>query len=122
MSPTPLSMLLVDDDANFRRALAVALRLEGHQVTEACSLDEASQALSTGAFSAVLVDLLLSLSEGVAVGEGPWRRLTDRLTIVCSPHPEALSAARTRLPTALQLQKPFSPSALTRLVLEHRSH
>lgn len=112
-------MLLVDDDANFRRALAIGLRLEGHEVIEASSLDEADRSLERRPFDVVMVNLLLPGGEGSSLTERLATSPGDRLTVVVSPHPEALFAARARLPAALQLQKPFSPSALTQLVQSH---
>lgn len=113
-------MLLADNDANFRRVLAIALRLEGHRVAEVEDLEGACDALSRQKFSVVVVSLLLPGSEGCSATEPLWSRLVDRFTIVCSPHPEALVAAQTRLPFTLQLQKPFSPGMLTSLVWERK--
>jgi len=114
-------MLLVDDDANFRRALAIGLRLEDHEVVEVASLEDASLVLATRPFDVVLVNLLLPGGEGSSLSEHLGAALGDRVTVVVSPHPEALNAARTRIPAALQLQKPFTPSALTQLVQEHHT-
>src|SRR5262249_33280929 len=52
-------LLLVDEDSNFRRALAISLRLEGVNVVECCDADSARSQLATAGVAAALVDLLL---------------------------------------------------------------
>jgi DNA-binding response OmpR family regulator len=101
--------LLVDGDENFRRALAVALRLEGLSVLEAASVEEAGAALAVpGAIEAAVVDLLLP-------GARPLLgRLPAGLRLVaCSPHRESFAG----LPAAVEtLQKPFGPATLIALL------
>lgn len=110
-------MLLVDDDANFRRALAIALRLDGLTVTEATTAAEARVALASDRFTAVLVDLLLQDGEAHALLEHLCHDSPARLAIACSPHPEALAAAEERIPGVARLRKPF-PATVLRLLVE----
>lgn len=109
-------MLLVDDDANFRRALAIALRLDGLEVSEASTAEEARGSLGSRRFTAVLVDLLLQDGEAHALLERLCLEHTARLAIACSAHPEALDAAGERIPGVTRLRKPFPPSELLLLL------
>jgi len=113
-------VLLVDDDANFRRALAIALRLDGLEVGEATTAAEARDVLAEGRFTAVLVDLLLQDGEAHGLLEQLCLESPARLAIACSPHPEALAAAKERIPGVAPLRKPF-PAALLRALVETRA-
>lgn len=116
LSSVPPSVLLVDDDANFRRALAIALRLDGLEVGEATTAAEARGALASRRFTAVLVDLMLQDGEAHALLERLCLGSDSRLAIACSPHPEALAAARDRIPGVAPLRKPFPSAELRRLI------
>ena len=102
------SILLVDADANFRRALRVALSLDGIRVGEAASLEDAARALDEQCWSCVVVDLLLPLAEGPQVVELARRRGVE--VIACSTHRELL--AQVASTAAVLLEKPFSPGVL----------
>ncbi|HEY0839827.1 MAG TPA: response regulator [Vulgatibacter sp.] len=119
MVPGPRSVLLVDDDANFRRALAIALRLDGMDVGEAATAEEARRLLDGGRFTVVLVELLLQDGEAHGLLEHLRLERRDCHAIVCSHHPEPLGAAKERLPGLLLLQKPFRASELRHLVEAH---
>jgi two-component system response regulator AtoC len=59
MTKTNGSILLVDDEAKIRNALAQALREEGHEVVSLGSPREAQRLLSRGSFDVLLVDNLM---------------------------------------------------------------
>ena len=59
MTKTTGSILLVDDEAKIRDALAKALREEGHEVVAIGSPREAQRLLSRGSFDVLLVDNLM---------------------------------------------------------------
>lgn len=110
------SILLVDSDTNFRRALAIGLRLERFVVEEAGSLLEARRRLTAFSFSHAVVDLLLPGGDGLELAASILARC-DCGVVITSAHPEAFRAAELRVPAALQLEKPFSVERL-RGVLE----
>jgi len=80
MAPTG-TILIADDEERILRALARALRQEGHDVAEASSGHAAERLLSERAFDAVVVDnimpdltgldLIRHLVQQVAPGERP---------------------------------------------------
>jgi DNA-binding NtrC family response regulator len=112
------SILLIDADANFRRALRVALSLEGVAVGEAVTLDEARAALQQRRWDCAVVDLLLPCGEGpravelVESGDGVG-------LVACSSHPEVLAPLARR---AVVLEKPFSPAVLLAAVAHFFQH
>ncbi len=101
------SILLIDADANFRRALRVALALEGVIVGEAIGLEEARAALRERRWDCAVVDLLLPCGEGPRALE-----LVESCSVgavACSAHAEMLAPLAKR---AVVLEKPFSPALL----------
>src|ERR1051325_5722693 len=59
MTKTTGSILLVDDEAKIRHALAQALREDGHEVVAVGNPREAQRLLSRGSFDVLLVDNLM---------------------------------------------------------------
>ena len=59
MTKTAGSILLVDDEAKIRDALAEALREEGHEVVATGSPRDAQRLLARGTFDVLLVDNLM---------------------------------------------------------------
>lgn len=106
------SILLVDDDANFRRALRIALRLEGLAVHEAASLDEADELLRDRTFDCAVINLLVAGMEALGLLERLERRHPGLGRIACSAHPELLGAARRRGDNVVLLEKPFTVETL----------
>lgn len=105
-------VLLLDSQANFRRALAIGLRLDGVEVHEAADLREAERLLDSETLDAVVIHLELP---------GPHldflalvrRRLPGCQIVVCHAHQEVLDAARVaHYGTALELRLPFSAQDL----------
>jgi DNA-binding response OmpR family regulator len=97
------SFLLIDEDRNFREALAIALRLEGCQVASAGSADDALAALAARPFDLCVMDLHLAGAEGL-LAEVLGRPLPVLLT---GPHADLLRRAAGRFPRAQVLEKPF---------------
>ncbi len=104
-----MSFLLVDADRNFREALAIALRLDGHTVAAAEDAEQALAYLAAGGVRCCLVDALLVQADAVlaaAIAAG-------LRTVVTTSHPDLLARAARRNPRAEMLLKPFAPIALT---------
>lgn len=102
------SFLIADADRNFREALAIALRLDGHLAEGAADVEEALAHLEAEAISCCVVDAHL---EGVdalleAAARGGVR------VVITGPYPDLLAHAARRHPGAEPLTKPFRASEL----------
>lgn len=106
----PCSYLIVDPDRNFREALAIALRLDGHEAVVAESAADGAAALQGRPVGWCLVDAHLQDAEQVlAAAERAGVRV-----VMTGPYADVLEAAGRRHPTALLLAKPIRPRDLTR--------
>ena len=112
---SPPSLLLVDDDAPFRRSLAISLRLDGIVVLEASTGAEALAQLEHRRVALALVNQHLAAESGESLMEEIARRSpTTRIVAVsCQP---GLSSAMAIAGRALQLVKPVAPDALLQLL------
>lgn len=105
------SLLLVDDHENFRRALTIALRIEGFAVIEAESFWEA-QALPLPTQLVAVVAHLLAPGDPLSFLDFVSERWPQCKRVVCSLHPESLEAARSHLKGAIEIERPFSAKEL----------
>lgn len=107
-----MRLLLLDSDANFRKALAIALRLDGVTVHEAEDLPTVERLLEAHAFDAIVLHLT---QPGVPMDF--IARLQDQnprcRVVVCNAHQEVLDAMRAGLPRpVLELRRPFRAEEL----------
>src|ERR1700755_1290402 len=127
MTKTTGTILLVDDEAKIRQALAQALREEGHEVVAVGSPREAQRLLSRSSFDVLLVDNLMPELTGLdlirkLVGTPPS---PDRPQILLmTAHATVESAIEAMKLGALDyLQKPFEIDELlvvVRRALDHQ--
>ncbi len=103
------TFLIADADRNFREALAIALRLDGHAAIATGSADEAIARLGGGGFSCCLVDVHLPGADEVADAAAGVRARV----VVTGPYPELLATALRRHPGARPLAKPFRAADLS---------
>jgi DNA-binding NtrC family response regulator len=106
------SFLIVDEDRNFREALAIALRLEGHQVYAVADAASARERLAAGPLDCCLVDAHLRGADALleAVSRAGVRAFAT------GPYPELLVAAAARHPAAGILPKPLRAAELAACV------
>jgi DNA-binding NtrC family response regulator len=117
------SILLVDDEAKIRNALAQALREEGHEVVAVGSPREAQRLLARGAFDVLLVDNLMPELTGLDL----IRELVSTTTAADRPQILLMTAHATvesaieamKLGALDYLQKPFEIDEL--LVVVNRA-
>ena len=106
------SVLIIDDDAAFRFAMAKALRRSGHEVSEAASGEEAVEVLSNSAAPDIaLLDLKMKGIGGLEVlrrcGRIPTR------VIVLTGHGTVKTAVEAMQLGAFSfLEKPVDPAVL----------
>lgn len=63
----PLRVLIAEDEPDVRVAVAQALSLDGHHVTQAATTEEAMAALAANPFDAIITDLMLPGAGGEAI-------------------------------------------------------
>jgi DNA-binding NtrC family response regulator len=97
------SVLIVDEDRNFREALAIALRLDGHEVAVAASPEEASTRLVSCRFACCVVDAHLTGADVIL----ETAAASGAIAVAIGPYPELLAKAAARHPHAVMLAKPF---------------
>src|SRR6266567_2757232 len=99
-----MALLLTDGDRNFRQALAIALRLDGHRVAEADSVEAARRELAGGDVRWCIVDLRLA---GAAELVGQLASDPRASVIATTVDPDLLAATLERHPEIAALEKPF---------------
>src|SRR5665213_2892015 len=113
-----MNVLIVDDDANIRKVLSIALTADGHRVTAATN---AADALGEGrrqSFDLALVDLRLGSEAGLdlipaLLAESAWMKI-----VVITAHASIDTAVEAiRRGAADYLPKPFTPAQL-RIVVQ----
>ena len=112
-----VAFLIVDGDRNFRDALAIGLRLDGHPAVSTGDVEQASELLRSARFDCCLVDAHLPGAEAlleVAADAGVH-------AIAASPHPDLLEAAASRHPRAAAMVKPFQSMDLVARARQHAS-
>ncbi|WP_242337660.1 MULTISPECIES: hypothetical protein [Anaeromyxobacter] len=104
------SFLIVDGDRNFREALAIALRLDGHAAVAADTADDALARIATRRPDCCVVDAHLVGSDTVLEAAAA----AGVRTVVTGPHEDLLAHVVRRHPRAQPLPKPFAADALAR--------
>ena len=105
------AFLIVDPDRAFREALAIALRLDGHDALGASSVDDARERISAARFDCCIVDAHLAEADALletAAASGMRAVATGR-------YADLLAAAAARHPSARALLKPFRAADLAAL-------
>ena len=113
-----LSVLIVDDEINIRKTLAMSLESEGHSVVAVSNAQDAIAETARRSFDLAFVDLRLGATHGLdlipeLLAQSPWIRV-----VIITAHGSIDSAVETmRRGAADYLTKPFTP-AQVRLVTE----
>ncbi len=126
MPTTPaLNVLIVDDEANIRRTLAIALEIDGHRTVAVGNPDDALAEAARASFDLAFVDLRIGAASGLDLilrlrAQSPWTML-----IVITAHGTIESAVEAmKRGAADYLTKPFTPAqvtAITRRLVERRA-
>jgi PAS domain S-box-containing protein len=114
------SVLVVEDDAQVRRAAVRCLERLGYTVSAAGGLAEATAILDGGArFTAMVTDVVMAGGSGVEVARMAQDRLPGVRVIFMSGYTDdAIAQHGVLSPGALFLEKPFTPDTLGRMVRE----
>ena len=108
--PGPLNILVVDDEANIRKTLAVCLETRGHRVTAVGSPKDAQEEASLQVFDLAFVDLRLGTESGMdlislLLAACPWLKI-----VVITAYASIDTAVEAiRRGAADYIPKPFKP-------------
>ncbi len=114
---TPLAVLIVDDEPNIRKTLAMTLEAEGNRVVAVSNAQDALSAAARNFFDAALVDLRLGTDSGL--------ELIPRLSAACPWMKIAVITAYASIDTAVEamrrgafdyLPKPFTSDQVNLLL------
>jgi two-component system, NtrC family, response regulator AlgB len=107
----PLSILIVDDELNIRKTLAVHLETEGHKVIAVSNFQDALQEASRGSFDLAFVDLRLGTADGLdlvpaLLAQIPWLKV-----VVITAYASIDTAVEAMRRGATDyIPKPFTPA------------
>lgn len=116
--PSPLNLLVVDDEPNIRKMLMLSLKTDGHRVTAVAGAREAGTVVRQQPFDLAFVDLRLGVDSGLdlipqLIAESPWLKV-----VVITAYAAVDTAVEAMKRGAIDyLPKPFTP-AQVRLVVE----
>jgi len=111
------SFLIVDEDRNFREALAIALRLDGHDATVTAAVDDGRERLAARTFDCCVVDAHLPGADALLEAAAA----AGARAIATGPYADLLAAAAARHPNAETLAKPFRAYELAARALDLRA-
>ncbi|MGA2440810.1 MAG: sigma-54 dependent transcriptional regulator [Tepidisphaeraceae bacterium] len=118
VSPQSLNILIVDDEINIRKTLAIGLEIDGHRVTAVSNARDAVAEATQRPFDLAFVDLRLGADLGLnlipeLLAQSPWMRV-----VVITAHGSIDTAVETmKRGAADYLTKPFTPGQV-KLVVE----
>ena len=111
-------VLVVDDTKNIRLTLTKCLEIDGYQVQTAANGREGYEAICTGKFDLIFLDIKLPELSGTEVLRKIRARGIGTPVIIITAYPTVKNAVEcTQLGTMAYLQKPFTADRL-RSVLE----
>ncbi|MCU0840688.1 MAG: EAL domain-containing protein [Thiobacillaceae bacterium] len=116
-APSPLRILLVEDEPRYLESTRLLLRHYGHRVTTAVTGGQARDALAAGGFDIVLLDLRLPDATGQQILESMADQLGDTMVIVVSGDTGIDSAIGALKAGAYDfLRKPCEPEELIKTI------
>ena len=107
----PINILVVDDESNIRKTLAICLEAEGHHVTAVSNFQDAVAEASRRTFHLAFVDLRLGTSSGldlipVLLSGSPWMKI-----VVITAYASIDTAVEAMRRGATDyIPKPFTPA------------
>jgi DNA-binding response OmpR family regulator len=112
-------VLIIDDQADVRAAIAIGLRIKGFEVVGVESGPDGLKEFDSSKFELVIVDIFLKGMNGTDVIR-LLRERTPNLPIVAISGVTSLDflTAYPDLPNVVCLQKPFRPNELMRAIQE----
>ncbi len=117
--PNKPAILLVDDEENLRRTLAMILTRQGYRVETAGTITEAREYLAASSYNLVFLDLKLPDANGLTLMPDLHRSFPEMPVLVLTAH-DKLDAAieAVRQGARDYLLKPIDPPLLIQRVKE----
>lgn len=110
-------VLIVDDEANARRALAIGLRVEGFDVDEASDGNVALERLAVRTADVCFVDLMMPNMNGLELARQLRCRYPEvRIVLTSAYHLSERQLERTGLGPVSFVPKPFEMDDLVRFL------
>lgn len=111
LMPSPLRILVVDDEQTIRTTLGICLEADGHQVISEANSSDALAAVARTAFDLIFLDLRLGTESGLdliplLLAQNPWAKI---VVITAYASVETAVEAMKR-GAADYLPKPFTPA------------
>ena len=111
--PTPIRVLLVDNDPDHARAMAESLERVGYECVIATSGPEGSQCIEQQAFDVVVTDLVMNDIDGMGILEQAKELLPECEVIMVTGHASVPKAVEAMQLGAFNfLEKPITPKRL----------
>jgi len=113
----PVNILVVDDESNIRKTLAICLETEGYHVTAVSNFQDAVAEAARRTFHMAFVDLRLGTVDGLdlipaLLAAGPWMKI-----IVITAYASVDTAVEAMRRGATDyIPKPFTPAQVTMAV------
>ncbi|MBL8887970.1 MAG: response regulator [Phycisphaerales bacterium] len=118
-SPPPLSIVCLDDDADFRQYMRSTLQQDGHEVRVCADTEEFFEACETRLPDLVLLDIKMGRESGETVLQEIRKRWSRLAVIVVTGYPSMDSMRETFKQDAFDyLAKPFSLVDLRRALAQ----
>jgi DNA-binding NtrC family response regulator len=117
--PAKASILLIDDEENLRRTLAMILTREGFQVETAATIKEARQCLQSSRYDLTFLDLKLPDANGLTLLPDLRSRFPSMPVLVLTAHDKLDAAVEAvRQGARDYLLKPIDPLEIIKRVKE----
>lgn len=112
--PMPCRILVVDDEDNHRKSLAIGLKLEGYRVFEAADAEAALALLAREPVDLALVDLMMPGVNGLGLARRLRHRHPDvRVVLTSAYHLSDRQLRRAGVRVLGLVTKPFEMDALS---------
>jgi len=113
------SILLIDDEENLRRTLAMILKREGYEVETAATVKEARQRLETSSYNLTFLDLKLPDANGLTLLPELRSRYPNMPVLILTAHDKLDAAVEAvRRGARDYLLKPIDPPLIIQRVKE----
>ncbi len=110
-------VLVVDDEANHTRVLAIGLRIEGFEVVTACDGDTAIAALKDAPVDIAILDLMMPGTNGIQLARKLRERFPEmRVVLTSAYHLSERQLLRADCGAVGFVPKPYDLSELARFL------